>query len=468
MSTQFRFENYTFDTNSGLTYDDEAIHLPPKERGILQLLLAARGQIVRKDELIAKVWTRTDASDESISRAVYRLRGAMQQTGGPIVVETVYRSGFRMKTPVHLSSTSSSNALMATTLSKRPSAVAALISAREFAARRSPEDLEASAAATQMAIGADPSFSAAWSMLAEIRVAQAIRSFKPPREASWLAKEASQAALRLDPESSPALAARGWVRVMIDHDYDRGLNDLNRAIGFDPDFWYCNLLRGWVMQAAGRHEEAIEMMRRALELNPAGHTVNAKLALYLMYAGRLDEALDVALELARRFPTVESALGIACIISSVHGRHEDAIAFGTRAFELAPNIPIMRTPLAAALAFAGRFAEARDALRQIESSLLPAPSAAIAVIYLALGDREAAIQNLLTACRNGVPQFATTRDDPRLASLHGDPVMESAWATIWQPGEVSDFDYSTPITPVPSKGSRSSVPPPPNAGPRKS
>ena len=468
MSMQFKFANYTFDTDAGLRYGDRPIHLPPKEKGLLQSLLAARGQVVRKDEVIAKVWARSEASDESISRTIYRLRVAMQEAGGPEVVETIYNAGFRLTAPIHMSSTSASPALAALTLSSRPSAVAALVSAREFLARRSAEDLEAAAAAAQVAIGADPGFAGAWSMLAEVRVFQSIQSFTPPREASWLAKEAAQAALRIDPDSASALAVRGWVRVMIDHEYERGLHDMDRAISSDPDYWGCNLLRGWVMQAAGRHGEAVQMMRRALELNPAGHAVNAQLALYLMYAGRLDEALEVALELARRFPTVDSAMAIACIISSVHGRHAEAIAFGTRAYELAPHIPIMRTPLVAALAFAGRIAQARHELRCIHASHLPTPSAAIAVIYMALGDRQAAIESLIEAYQNGVPQFASTRDDPRLAALRGDPAVERLWSSIWLPGAPAEFDFCAPTTHATPSDSPHAAPLNPTADRQKS
>ena len=436
MAMQFQFEKFTFDTQSGLTYDEKPVHLPPKERGILEMLVQARGEIVSKDALIAKIWNFHDASDESISRAVHRLREAMQKIGGPVVIETIYKVGYRLKLPVHITSRSRSSALMESNMSKHPCAVSSLMSAREMAARRNPEDVEAAADNARVAISADGDFSAAWSFIAELRVTQVIRSFIEPQEGSWLAAEAAQAALLLNPESSTALAVRGWFRVLVNHQYDSGLNDLDRAIALDPDYWYANLLRGCVMQAAGRHAEAIAMVQRALELNPVCHSVSSNLALQLMYAGRLDEALEVALELVRRLPTMESAQAVASIISSAHGRHEDAIHFGTRAYQLAPLMPIMHTPLIAALAFAGRFAEAREALRQLQCALLPQPLAAIAVIYMGLGDREAAISHLLQACGEGVPDFAGTRDDPRFAALRGEPVVERAWATIWQPGEL--------------------------------
>ena len=431
MTTVYKFANYTFDAHAGLVYEGQAVHLPPKEKGLLLALLAAHGQIVRKEDLMVKVWGTHETSDESISRTVYRLRVAMQGCGGPEVVETVYNSGFRIMAPVREATMKESSSLNALTHSMRPNAIAALISAREFMARQSMEDIEAAANAVRLAISLDPSYAAAWATMAEIRIVQAMRSLRPPREAGWLAKEAAQTALNIDPQSAAALSILGWVRVMIDQDCERGLDDLDRAIAIDPDYWVANLLRGWVLQAAARQEEALAMMRRTMELNPVRHSVNSTLALYLMLAGHSSEALDMALELARRFPTVDNSHAIASVVASVNGQHSEAVAFGWKAMELAPHTPIMHAPLASALAFAGRHEEARGVLKSIEESTLPQPSASLAPVYLALGERERAIALLADASERGIPQFAWTRDDPRLASLHGDAVVERIWSRIW-------------------------------------
>ena len=431
MTTVYKFANYTFDAHAGLVFDGQPVHLPPKEKGLLQALLMARGQIVRKEDLMVKVWGTNETSDESISRTVYRLRVAMQSSGGPEVVETVYNSGFRITAVVREATMKESSSLNALTHSLRPNAIAALISAREFLARQSAGDIEAAANAVRLAISLDPSYSAAWSTLAEIRVTQAVRSLRPPREAGWLAKEAAQTALNIDPQSASALAIMGWVRVMIDQDCERGMDDLDRAIAIDPDYWVANLLRGWALQAAGRLEESVVMMRRTLELNSVSHAVNSILALYLMYAGRNAEALELALDLAKIFPTVDNSQGIASILASVNGMHDEAVAFGMKAVELSPHTPLMQCPLASALAFAGRHDEARVVLKSIQESTLPQPSAGLAPVYLALGDRSRAIALLQDASERGIPQFAWTRNDPRLAALHGDPVVERIWARIW-------------------------------------
>jgi Tfp pilus assembly protein PilF len=158
---------------------------------------------------MVKVWGTAETSDESISRTVYRLQVAMQSSGGPEVVETVYNSGFRVIVPVREVTMKESSSLNSLTHSMRSNAIAARISAREFLARQSVADIEVAASAVRLAISLDPSFSAAWATLAEIWIFQAIRSLRSPGEAGWLAKEAAQTALNIDPQSASALSILG-------------------------------------------------------------------------------------------------------------------------------------------------------------------------------------------------------------------------------------------------------------------
>ena len=55
----------------------------------------AHGQIVRKEDLMVKVWGTNETSDESISRTVYRLRVAMQSSGGPAFAGPPFFASFQ-------------------------------------------------------------------------------------------------------------------------------------------------------------------------------------------------------------------------------------------------------------------------------------------------------------------------------------------------------------------------------------
>lgn len=430
---RYEFAGYRFDPDVGLSFSARPIHLAPKERKLLLVLLGAAGRVVSKDDLAAAVWAGADVSDGSIFRSVYKLRLAMERVGGPEVVATLYGTGFRMTAPVEVVQPVRSSTAAAITRTTEAAAVNALISAREHYGRRGPDDLEAAAQAAEHALDLDPEYGAAWTMLAEIRATQVARCLREPREAARLARVAVHQALAIDPDCAPALAIRGWLRATVDLDVAGGLVDMDRAVKADPHYWGALLLRAWVLQAAKRRDEAIDVVQRALALNPTSSIVNATPALYLALAGRIDEALAVAETLAARFRTIDNALAVASWINAIHGRHDRAIDLARRSRELSPHTPLYHAPLAYALANAGRVSEAGEVLATIEASPLPRPTAATAAVHLALGDRARAIAELADAYDRGLPQFTWTRDDPRFSALRGDAQVESMWADIAPP-----------------------------------
>jgi DNA-binding winged helix-turn-helix (wHTH) protein/Flp pilus assembly protein TadD len=432
---RYEFAGYRVDPDVGLSFASRPIHLAPKERRLLLALLEARGRTLSKDDLIRGVWAGADVSDASIFRSVYKLRLAMGRAGGPELVATVYGTGFRIAAPIEVVQTVRSSTVAAITRTAESAAVHALISARELYGRRAPGDLDAAARAVQHALHLDPEYAAAWAMLAEIRAMQVARCLVEPREAARLARVAVHHALLIDPDCAPALAIRGWLRATVDLDVADGLADMDRAVRSDPDYWGTFLLRAWVLQAAKRWDEAIDVVQRALALNPTSAVVNANPALYLALAGRVDEALPLAETLAARFPTIDNAMAITSWINALHGRHDEAIGYARRARDLSPHTPLYHVPLAYALANAGRAAQAREVLAAIETFPLPRPTAITAAVHLALADRARAIDELADAYERGMPQLTWTRDDPRLSALRGDAQVESMWADIAPPIE---------------------------------
>jgi DNA-binding response OmpR family regulator len=68
--------------------------LRPKEFGVLELLLAARGRVVSAEELLARVWDEAaDPFTATVKITVSRLRAKL---GDPPVIETVTRAGYRI------------------------------------------------------------------------------------------------------------------------------------------------------------------------------------------------------------------------------------------------------------------------------------------------------------------------------------------------------------------------------------
>jgi pentatricopeptide repeat protein len=125
-----------------------------------------------------------------------------------------------------------------------------------------------------------------------------------------------------------------------------------------------------------------------------------------------------------RFPEVEISHMMLSIVASGIGLHEEAVAAGQRAMELAPDTPLVHTALACALARGGRLEEATDLIQAIEAHGIVAHCPWLATAYLALGRRDRAIDVLARAREAGSPQFVYAFVDPRLAELNGDPAFE--------------------------------------------
>jgi DNA-binding response OmpR family regulator len=72
----------------------EMLDLSPKEFGVLQLLLAARGRAVSAEELLERVWDEwADPFTNAVKVTMSRLRTKL---GEPSMIETVPRAGYRI------------------------------------------------------------------------------------------------------------------------------------------------------------------------------------------------------------------------------------------------------------------------------------------------------------------------------------------------------------------------------------
>ncbi|MGE2763995.1 winged helix-turn-helix domain-containing protein [Escherichia coli] len=78
-----------------LTKGNEQSYIPPKELGVLFVLLESSGNVVSKDMIIESVWKNVIVSDESLTRCIYSLRCIFERIGYTRCIETIYRKGYR-------------------------------------------------------------------------------------------------------------------------------------------------------------------------------------------------------------------------------------------------------------------------------------------------------------------------------------------------------------------------------------
>lgn len=122
------------------------------------------------------------------------------------------------------------------------------------------------------------------------------------------------------------------------------------------------LRRGNRALVTGRVDQAAELFRRGLEIDPDHLELRLNLGLALVRAERPDAALETLREAVERHPESAQAHHDLGTVLRAHLRHGDAVASFERAVELRPDYAEAWFNLANALAGAERWAEAEEAL----------------------------------------------------------------------------------------------------------
>ena len=95
-----------------------------------------------------------------------------------------------------------------------------------------------------------------------------------------------------DPQHAEALNALGYTLADRTERYQEALDLVERALALDPDSFHIIDSMGWVLYRLGRNEEAAEFLRRSYEMEP-DPVVAAHLGEVLWILGNRDEALEI-------------------------------------------------------------------------------------------------------------------------------------------------------------------------------
>jgi serine/threonine-protein kinase len=218
----------------------------------------------------------------------------------------------------------------------------------------------------EQAVARDPDYALAYATIghAYTEMGIGVAGGLPPEEAFRRAKTAVTRALELDPGLAEAHAWLASLKFVCDYDWTGAELEFKRAIELNPNSGETYGAYGLMLSALERYDEAIDVQQRAHELDPLGQRLD--IATTLLRAGRYDDALRSATrvtEVDPHFAMGHATLGWAYLLN---GMQEEGLAALERAVSLSPGNTIYLAQLGQALALAGRTAEARESLRQLE------------------------------------------------------------------------------------------------------
>ena len=272
------------------------------------------------------------------------------------------------------------------------------------------------------AIASDSRYAPAYSGLSDSYDLLGFFGALPPKEAYPRAKAAAIKALELDPSLAEAHVSLADTMYWWDWDWTNAEAEFKRAIELNSKDGSTYRKYGNFLAGIGRHEESIVAAKKAIELDPLSSTFGTHLAWMYYLARQYDLAAvqyERTLEMNPNYARARRDFSLTLVEK---GQYEDAIRQAHRAIELSEASPAMLKPLGYAYAKAGKRDEARKVLRDLQEMAKTRYVSAVdpAVIYAALGEKDAAFSFLQKAYQEHAGQLLWLNVNPALDSLRSD------------------------------------------------
>ena len=309
-----------------------------------------------------------------------------------------------------------------------PEAHDAYLKGRYFFNRPSDDNLQKAIAQFEEAVRLSPTFAPAFSGLSDAYLwAGYNEGFLTAAEARPKAKASAEKAVELDDNSAEAHTSLAVFRLFYEYDWPACEREFRRAFALNPNYGFAHDQFGMALSFQGRFDEAIVEGRRAIELDPLSPQVLVDATVPFLF----QRNSAAAKKLARRAAELDPAFFFPVMIDGwadlEEGKFRDAIPAlkKARAME-AP--PFVTAYLAFAYGAAGERGLAMAELAALEKmsrggTVLPFN---LALVYLGLGDRVRALDNLERALaadsqmmawigRDAI--FDPIRSEPRFVTL---------------------------------------------------
>ena len=272
----------------------------------------------------------------------------------------------------------------------------------------------------QEALRLDPSHGPSLAALARCFILQSVsQGTRPLAEAGPMAREAAERALQLDSQLAEAHQALAEVKFYVDWDWSGADDEFKRAVEFRPNSGDLRSRYAMFLASRKRLPDAMQEVHQAVALDPMSPLANASLGMLWHYARSDDQAERIYRGVLEADPSFMPArLGL--IRTYLQTRRYD-IALR----ELERNRSDARGELSTgqqalmALAYIGlgRHAEAAKIAESLVLQEGDLPSVDAASVFLALGQRDRALEIIERAVDLKSPKVLFLRLDPRFDAL---------------------------------------------------
>jgi TolB-like protein/Tfp pilus assembly protein PilF len=318
---------------------------------------------------------------------------------------------------------------------------------RYFWNKRTGPDLQKAIDYFKQAIEKDPGYALAYVGLGDSYILLSGFGAARPQDSFPLAEAAAKKALEIDDTLAEAHTTLGFSLCVHHLDFAGSIREFERAIALNPNYATAHHWFGdGPLLAVGQFDRAIAEGKRALELDPLSVIITADLGANYLVARRYDDAIEQfhkAIDLDPRFYYTHWNLGEAL---ELKGNLREALAEYKKAVELDDD-PFVLALLGQAYAKLGQ----RDEALKILAQLLQigahryVPSYSYALLHMALGEKDKAIEWLERSYREGAGlDLIFLKVDPMLDPLQKEPRFQALVQKVFAPKEAATASEGSP------------------------
>ena len=292
---------------------------------------------------------------------------------------------------------------------------------RFYENRHSDKSTREALAAYQHAVELDPGFARAWAGVARTHTwiaGFATEGGQKVFDAHLAsARDAVARALAIEPDLPDALYARAWLETNFDFNWSAATQTVSKAMALAPADPNMLIAAANLETALGNTDRAIEIYRKAVELDPVNAQSRSFLAFGLANTKRFAEARAEyarVIELNSSAPWAHAGLGLAYLLQNKF--EEAANEAQADAGDWARLLIVSCARWAQK-----RVQESDAALNELIKNEAELAAFQVAEAYAYRGDKDRAFEWLERARRQRDPGLGNLRKDPLLESLYHDP-----------------------------------------------
>jgi TolB-like protein len=321
---------------------------------------------------------------------------------------------------IQVTLTPGEEALLTNTRAVNTEAYDALLMGMQKESPLTPQAFDIALEYYNIALEKDPNYATAYLAVAKNWLFRNQLGYTLPHEGGPKAKAAVLKALELDSTLAGGYSALAWVNFLYEWDWKCAEAAWKRAIKLNPnhsDSVYAQFL--WVMK---RPVEANAQMQRAMQLDPLNEVIQLHHAFLLESAGRDDEAIVEVRKLLRTSPQHPMLHGMLSTLLMHKDRHDEALAEMKASYSIIGDREVEEalTQGYAQSGYRGAMRSAADLLAG-RARKAHVNSFDVALLYATAGENDLAFEWLEKSFEERSPHMPYVNAYVELKPLHSDP-----------------------------------------------